>query len=268
MSTEQVALRFREGCPAVFVRELTGNDERCVRDASTRTVVDLLRRLVVWPAGIKAQADELTAPDRDRLLAAIYTRTYGKSVESAAVCTVCSSPYDITFSLDDLRAAVDRNAQPSEAWSFADGTFRMANGFRFRLPVARDEIEVSHFPPEEAVRELAARCLLESPAHTSPAAEDRLNTLETAMEEIAPVFDLDIDTTCPECGSRQLVRFDLQFYLLRAIEQDRAQMFREIHRIASAYGWSLKEILSMGCSERRRLVQLIDGDLGAQRRRS
>jgi len=263
---EQVTLRFQEHSRTVFVRELTGNDERCVCDTSTRTLVDLLNRLLIWPPGVNKQADELTASDRDLLLRVIYARLYGKNVHSTALCTACTSRYDITFSLDDLATEVGRSAQPSKAQSMPDGTFRTASGLRFRLPVARDEIEVSHLSGEEAAGALVARCLLESPADTDLGPEQSRSLLEGVMEDIAPIFDLETDTHCPECGSHQSVRFDLQFYLLRAIEQDRVQMVREIHRIASAYGWGFTEILSLQRSERLRLVRLIDEDLGARGR--
>ncbi len=266
MLKEQVKLRFREGAPSVYVRDLTGLDERRVRDASTRSAVDLLQHVVEWPQGIAIQADELTALDRDRLLAAVYQRNYGKRVDSTAVCTVCSSPYDISFSLDDLVAAVDGSADSAAVQSLPDGTFRSASGLRFRLPVARDEIEVADLPPQQAAETLALRCLMPSPTISGAAADDSLKALETAVEGIAPMLDLDINTACPECGARQVIRFDLQFFLLRAICQDRQQLARDVHRIASAYGWGLDQILAMERHERRTLVQLIEGDMAARRR--
>ena len=259
MSSQQVQLRFRQGAPTVFVRDLTGNDERRVRDTSTQSAVDLLARLVEWPAGGNAHADELTAPDRDRMLAAIYQRAFGKKIDSTATCTACSSPYDLGFALDDLFAALDRSTESNTTQQLGDGTFRTSSGLHFRLPTAREEIEVSQLPLEKAEQVLASRCVLESPEGDSPSA------LEDAIEEVAPVLDLDIDTACPECGVRQGVRFDMQFYLLSAIERERTHVLREIHRIASAYGWSFKEILGLERNDRQALVQLIEGDLAARR---
>jgi hypothetical protein len=242
------------------VRDLTGKDERCVRDTSTRSAVDLLARLVEWPPGSDAHADELTAPDRDRLLGAIYQRAFGRKIDSTATCTACSSPYDLAFALGDLFEALDRSAESGTTQALDDGTFRTSSGLRFRLPTARDEMEVSRLPLEKAEQALASRCVVESPAG------DSLSVLEDAIEEVAPVLDLDIDTACPECGVRQGVRFDMQFYLLSAIDRERTQALREIHRIAAAYGWSLEEILGLERNDRRALVQLIESDLAARRR--
>lgn len=266
LSKAQAKLRFWKGAPTVFVRDLTGHDERGVQDATTRSAVDLLQRLVDWPGESNARADELAAPDRDRLLAAVYQRAYGKKVQSTAVCGACSSPYDLSFFLDDLMAALDRSAESAASQVLPDGTFRMPSGLRFRLPAARDELEVSLLPSEEAEQALASRCLLEFPADEDSSTADSLKLLEAALEEVAPALDVDIDTACPECGARQMVRFDVQFYLLRAIEQERPQVALEVHRIASAYGWSLDEILTLGRAERRMLAQIIDGETAARRR--
>jgi hypothetical protein len=248
------------GTLAVLVRDLTGEDERRVRDASTQSAVELLARVVEWPAGASCDAADLPAPDRDRLLAAVYRQAFGKKVESTGRCTSCGSPYDLTFLLDDLIAEVERSAATSAAEPMGDGTFRTASGLRFRLPTARDEMEVSSLPLEKAALALASRCVVES------SNEEWQRELEEAIEEAAPVLDLDIETRCPECAAKQVVRFDVQFYLLRALEQERGRMLREIHRIASVYGWSLQEILALGRSDRRALTELIESDYSARRR--
>ena len=78
------------------------------------------------------------------------------------------------------------------------------------------------------------------------------------METIAPLVDLELDAQCPECGESQQVYFDLQYYLLSAIGRGRAQLMREIHTLASAYGWSLSDILGLPRSQRRILAGLVD----------
>jgi hypothetical protein len=99
-----------------------------------------------------------------------------------------------------------------------------------------------------------------------PEGADARASVVDALEAVAPVLDLDIGTACPECGARQSVHFDVQFYLLRAIAQERPLIAREIHRIASAYGWSLQEILGLRRSERRQFVELIESEQLPRRR--
>jgi hypothetical protein len=212
-----------------------------------------------WP-GASWRAAHLTAADRDRLLAAIYRTTYGDRIASTPPCRNCGSLFDLTFALDDLLAAVDR-VPAGVADALPDGTFRAPGGAHFRLPTGEDELSVAGLQPEGAEQALLERCLLDAPAGDARAA------VEDALEAIAPVLDLDIGTTCPECGAQQAVHFDIQFYLLRAIAQERPLIAREIHRIAAAYGWSLQEILGLRRSERRQFVELIESEQLARRRR-
>ena len=258
MSSEKVTLRFWRGAPTVSVRELTGRDEWLVRETSTRAAVELLGRLIEAPG--ECSADELTAPDRDRLLAAVYRRTFGERIDSTAVCTRCASPYDLAFSIDDLMVSVERAEPAQSVEALADGTFRTVGGLHFRLPTAREEMNAAASPAEDAAWKLAQWCVVDAPEAIGAGA-----AVEEAIEDLAPILDLDITTACPECGVPQAVHFDMQFYLLRAIQHERAPMTRQIHRIASAYGWSLAEILDLRRSERRALVDLIEAELPARR---
>lgn len=265
MSSQQVKLRFQPGTPTVSLRSLTGHAERGVRDVSTACAVDLLEQLVEWPTGTMPQTRELTAPDRDRLLAAIYQGSFGGKIASTARCTACSSPFDLSFLLEDLLTAQERSAAAGSARALPDGTFVTASGLRFRLPTAREEIELAMLPAEQGPHAIAARCVLHPDINGNPT-QDLLDELESVLEEVAPPLDLDISTSCPECNAPQTAHFDLQFYLLRAIEQQRNQMVCDVHRIASAYGWHLDEILGLERTERRALVQLIEGELPTRRR--
>jgi hypothetical protein len=193
---------------------------------------------------------QLTVFERDRLLALIYSRSYGERIDSTLKCTACSKPFDISFSLQDLAC----HSAPAAVSAVGDGSFRMQGGVRFRLPTGEDEVSVQHLSGPEALRELLRRCVMEAPAELDVAA------VQDAMEAVAPVLDIDINTTCPECGVAARVRFDLQSYLLQSIAQDRRRLWRETHVLATSYKWSLQEILGLPREDRRTLVSLIEGN--------
>jgi hypothetical protein len=258
MRPELVPLRFWRGSPGVSLRELTGHDEMLVREVSTRTAVELLSHVVDDTA--HAQVETLTASDRDILLAEIYRQTFGPRIDTTVRCTACATPFDLTFSLDELVASVNRAEEQPTVKAQADGTFITQDGLHFRLPTAQAELEVAALPTEEAADKLAEWCILDAP-RTFDA-----SVLEAAIEQLAPVLDLEISTWCPECAVQQTVQFDIQFFVLRAIEQERAQLTRDIHRIASAYSWGLAEILDLRRTERRAFVELIDSELPVRRR--
>ena len=254
-------MRFAPGGPRLRIRELTGYDEQSVRDWSTATAIGLLDRVVEDPTGASWRSASLTPADRDRLLAGVYRVTFGSRVSTTSRCGQCGSLFDLSFSLNDLLDAVDRTPLPENVETLEGGVY-LSDGVTFRLPTGEDEIAVAGLPAGEGEQALVARCIAGAPGIEAYAA------VEQIIEEMAPMLDLDIDTACPECGAKQKVRFDVQYYLLQSLEQERKQIAREIHRLASAYQWSLAEILSLRRSERRAFVELIESESAARRRLS
>ena len=87
------------------------------------------------------------------------------------------------------------------------------------------------------------------------------------MEALAPVLDVDLDAHCPACNNDQAFHFDMEYYLLGALQQERNQVALEVHRLARAYGWRLKEILELPRSMRKTYVSLVESEIDAQRRK-
>jgi hypothetical protein len=258
MALDRVILRFAQPGGSVALRELTGFDEHLVEDTGTAAAIRLLDALVVSIPGSQAgrgAAAELCASDRDRLLAAVYRRTYGDRIESTTQCRRCGSLFDLSFSLQELSASLEAQRNQEAAELLPDGTFRLRGGGRFRLPTGREECAVAELPPQEATRALRTSCVAEGEAELDPEA------LDGALAQVAPVLDLDLDARCPECGQSQTIHFDIQSYLLSALLKERRRFTTEVHRLAVAYGWSLHEILSLRRSERRAFVELVEAEM-------
>jgi hypothetical protein len=255
LSYERVTLRHTLGGRAARVRELTGHDEAGVDGLETAAAIRLLDRLLVpgdEAAMQPGQAADLTAADRDRLLAAVYRRAYGDHVESTVTCRACGRPFDLSFSLAELGARVLDG--PAEGEAQADGTVRLAGGLTVRLPTGHDELRVTALPAAEAAEALYRSCLVET--ETAVPAD----ALGEALERIAPVFDVELHARCVECGSGETLRFDIQSFLLGALRQERRRLLGEVHRIALAYRWSLDAILSLTRGDRRQYVELIEAE--------
>ena len=80
----------------------------------------------------------------------------------------------------------------------------------------------------------------------------------TFLEKAAPVLSLDLNAPCPHCGKDQTARFDLARYFARRLAAERTFLIREAHLIASGYGWSHGEIMSLTRSDRRAFAGLIE----------
>jgi hypothetical protein len=253
----QVELRFFPKSRWVALRELNGFDEQSISGTDTLAAIGLLDRLLMenpaHPLGPE-EAAGLTAPDRDRLLAAIYARTFGSRIASTTHCGQCGQLFDLDFSLDQLLSRLEFKPHPAIERR-PDATFRLPDGCVFRLPTGLDECAVAGLPLPEAEATLWARCVLEPGTHCEAWA------LWQACEEIGPGLNLDLDAVCPECSHVQSVHFDIQTYLLTTLRQEQNTLIRDIHRLATAYGWSLHEILELTRSERHTLVNLIDAEV-------
>jgi hypothetical protein len=256
MFLDSVALAAVDGNGRAFLREINGFDEREVEHNDTRTAIELLDRLLCDAAGATVRsgdAAKLTPSGRDRLLAAVYLRTYGDRIENTARCAACHSPFDFHFSLLALQDSVARPATIPAA-------LRSARGIEYRLPSGADEIAISLLPPGEAARELQTRI-------AAAAGPEDIAEIEETLERLAPLLHVDLDARCPECGSREQQRFDLQQYLLDGLIMERRRLWRDVHELAVAYRWSCHEILSLRRSERRSLVAWIDAQAPPARRR-
>jgi hypothetical protein len=106
---------------------------------------------------------------------------------------------------------------------------------------------------------LAARLTLEGEA----SADEVGAFLETA----SPVLTIDMDASCPDCGSAAQVRFDLSNYLTRRLAAEHPFLVRETHLIASRYGWSHAEIMALTRNDRRAYAGLIEAERARLSRR-
>jgi hypothetical protein len=192
----------------------------------------------------------LSASDRDRILAAIYQRAFGDKIENTLTCAECDQPFDLDFSIEELtRSLYDRSAAN---YSILDnGEIETPEGARLRLPTGSDEVALEGHPLEHATTTLFDRSVISSTAMAASA-------IETLLKEIAPLMQIDLAASCPECGHAHTAEFDIQNYLLGAILATQGQLFASIHLLASVYHWSLSEILSLTRRERRGFVELIE----------
>ena len=249
MVTQGVSMRFARAPDGAVrrsrVRELTGADEMAVDGAGTASALALLGRVADVEGG---GVDALTASDRDRLLAAVYRATFGDRVQSSPTCAGCGKPFDVAFSLSALVRDLDAGAQ-------ADDALRLSDGRPLHVPDARDEMAAGDLPCADGVTALATAA--------GVAADGPVGEAAFVLQRDAPIVDVDLAVTCPECESAQSVAFDLQSFLLLRILAERRRLTAEVHTLASTYGWSLQEILAMPRRRRRAFIATIDD---AQRR--
>lgn len=254
---QSVILRHVAGFRRACTRELRGLDEQLVNDTSTATAIGLLDQVLVsraegdLPPG---HAADLTASERDALLAALYVQTFGPQVQSTITCGECESPYDIDFALMELMASLRATEGGIEVTAKEEGSYVLPGGARFRLLTGRDELNLSGVPREQVVRMALSRCIIEGDPERDGA------RVQNALARLSPIAEKDMDAPCPECGHAHSVHFSLQSYFLTALRNERQHLVAEVHRLARAYGWSLTEILGIPRSQRKAHITFIEAE--------
>jgi hypothetical protein len=245
------------------LRPLCGHDEVSIGGCGDLDCARLLDRLLVAaPGGSVGPGDTwtLSLSDRDRLLVALYRHHYGDRIEGSVDCSECGATFEVAFVLADLAHGLESGGiTPRATGPDAEGAYVLPDGRRFRLPTVEDRMAVFGMEPTKGADTLVSRCLLAGDPNA-----DR-EALEAAMSEAGPVLDVDLEASCAECGTVRDVRFDIRAHLLGALAAEKAWLAREVHSIATAYGWGLEEILGLPRDERRRHVRLIEAERVARR---
>src|SRR5258706_7538023 len=209
---------------------------------------------VYRPAALLRAAEEDDAAERlpigarDRRLLALRRQCFGTSFEALADCPVCGAPAELTF-----------DSQAIDALPIAAATLTCTVGetsLQLRLPDTLDLAAVRDAVDEDDARaRLAARCIVNGEG--TPLTADAIDAIARALSAADPGGDLTVAVTCPECGASWEATFDPAAYLLREIDAAAQGTLREIDALASAYGWSESEILSLSRARRRTYLRMV-----------
>ena len=88
--------------------------------------------------------------------------------------------------------------------------------------------------------------------------------LEDELERLDPQAELRIAVACPSCGEPVDATVDPGALLLDELADGADALFREVHALARHYHWSEREILGLELRRRRRYLDLLVADEGAE----
>jgi hypothetical protein len=206
----------------------------------------------------EAECEALTAGERDAALLDLRERLFGSRLDAVLTCPGCGESLELAPAVAELRA--DGAVGPAEERTLSEGGCEIS----FRQPTAFDLAEIADEPDAElALERLLERCVLEATVggrRVKPGElpEDTVAAVDAALAAADPQADLELGVECPTCGHRSTTRFDVATFLWSELERFALGTLREIHVLASAYGWSESQILELG-ARRRLYLELIEG---------
>lgn len=202
---------------------------------------------------------ELSIGQRDARLLTLREWTFGSQLVSRATCPGCGERLELTFNVSDIRA--DSATEPAEALSLSVADYEV----RFRLPNSQDLSDVTGMEDVTAARHLLLqRCLLAVQRNGEETAIKRLpaEVVDAVVEEMAeadPQADVQLHLSCPACDHQWQVTFDIVSFFWSEIQAWAYRLLREVHTLASAYGWREADILAMSPWRRQFYLEMVSG---------
>ncbi len=217
------------------------------------------RALLLLAAGGPDAPAGLTAGQRDARLLELRRRAFGSRLVALADCPRCGERLELAFPVEDvLSDAVP--APPAELALDLDGW-----AVRFRLPAAIDLADAADRGDAAAARQLLLeRCVLaarrgdrELTAGELP--EPVVAAVAGRMAEADPRADIRLDLACPGCGHGWQAPLDVVAFFWEELGAWAERTLREIHVLASAYGWGEADILALSPWRRHRYLEMVGG---------
>ncbi|MGA3092412.1 MAG: hypothetical protein ABSD75_27725 [Terriglobales bacterium] len=184
---------------------------------------------------------------RNRALIELRSQCFGPHLQGWTCCTRCEEKLEIEVNARSL-ASEPGGAEESPCDPI------IVNGHCFRLPTSRDLARAAQeTDPLSATLLLIEGCRVDTgeiPAWTG----EELEIVGERMALADPMAELPLTLRCPACNNEWIATLDIATFFWTEIEARAKRILFEIHALASQYGWTEKEILSL--SEQRRALYM------------
>jgi hypothetical protein len=221
-----------------------------IPEAVTRILTLALKELGGEPVS-EERASALCVADRQFLMRELDRHLGFGGGWFHADCTSCAARFDFHLHYGELPV---QEAGPGFPLATVEW---QGQALRFRLPTGRDQEALTRIPGDRA-RNWLLQQLSCDPEQLGAVDEVLVDSVEAALETMAPAVVVQVQAQCPECGTSTAV--DLDPY--RVLTRQSDDLLLQIHRIALHYHWSEAEILGLPHTRRQRYLEMIDRSRG------
>lgn len=190
------------------------------------------------------QVRSLPLAQRDRKLLDIRSRFFGDLCTCTDCCPHCTVVREFEFAIHDLLEHT-KDQEKAEISVRADD-YQVT----VKAPTSLDIEQVLNSPKPDETRTSALlnRCIASATREGAAVAVDQLpesliEPLVKAMAEAQELADIRFGLTCGECGTGWSAPFDITRFLWNEIDYLARRLLHEVHRLASVYGWTDRDIL-------------------------
>jgi hypothetical protein len=193
---------------------------------------------------------------RDACLLSLRERTFGSKLTGLSRCPRCGVSVELSLDVSDIRnLPAPESAQP----------LRLSlgpHGVDYRLPNTHDLIALgANTDPDAGWQRLLARCVIDCYHDGKRTAFEDLpghvvQAVVNAMGKADSQTDVRVELDCPACAHRWQSPFDIVSFFWREINSWARRTLREVHLLASAYGWREADILAMSPLRRQLYLEM------------
>lgn len=232
-----LAIDFTSGdVPALITRIL----EQCTVDPDNRLPGDFFRGLSV--------------AKRHECLLALAAGEERVSFNFPFRCSGCEQELEIELTLDEI-AEMQGEADRTDVVEVSLGK----RSLLFRKPSGRDQEHWAGmiFRDETDAAWAMIGALAVDPEIADGLGAKELGLIDAAMDEADPLINFLCRIDCSECGSPNEFLIDLQAVALDRLSRLQQQLIVMVHKLASHYHWSEKEVFDVPHRRRNQYLDLI-----------
>lgn len=209
-----------------------------------------------WPSTSREELEQMSIGERDAHLLELRENLFGPQYAGLAECPSCQSNIEIDFDSAAIKSFGSKQYGP---FSFALGDFE----FVYRVPNSTDLLPLNNSSDlEELKMSILGKCLLErrykgAEVLLSDLPSEAIDACNAELAKRDPQADVSLSLVCPDCNHRWEVIFDIVTFVWQEISVWAGRLLRQIHTIASGYGWTEPEILALSPLRRQAYLEML-----------
>jgi hypothetical protein len=188
---------------------------------------------------------------RNRALAQLHGAAFGGALCGWTRCPECGEQLEFKF---DGHSVANAELEPESE----EGRLVTVGGERFRLPTSRDLAAAAQGESEAAAtRRLLRACRVGPQPAAADWNEEEVRAIEERLAEADPLAEILLRFDCPACSASFNESLDIGDFVWAKIESQAKRILREVHLLASAYGWSESQILALSPARRSAYLDMV-----------
>ena len=190
-----------------------------------------------WPLG-----------HRNRALLDLHAAWFGPRIQGWTSCPSCGEKVEFELDARELARSAD-GPQPRDCVA--------VGAHAFRLPTSRDlAVVIARNAPESAAALLLDRCRTGGPENPEWTG-DLLEAVQESLASADPLAETRLALGCPSCLREWDDTLDVGRFLWAEVESRARRVLRDVHALASAYGWNESEALALSDARRAMYLEIL-----------